>query len=104
MRPQSKHIENQREHAHLQLFGWWQLTQGRRTVELGGREQRLTALLALRGRRPRLLVAATLWPDTLEDRARASLRTAIKRTQHDAPGLLAPTAGPSGSATTSRST
>jgi DNA-binding SARP family transcriptional activator len=57
-------------------------------VELGGREQRLTALLALRGRRPRVLVAATLWPDTLEDRARASLRTAIKRTQHEAPGVL----------------
>ena len=57
-------------------------------MQLGGREQRLTALLALRGRRPRVLVAATLWPDTREDRARASLRTAIKRTEEHVPGLL----------------
>ncbi|MDH2413919.1 BTAD domain-containing putative transcriptional regulator [Nocardioides sp. CER19] len=64
------------------------MSRGQRTIELGGREQRLTALLALRGRRPRVLIAATLWPDTMEDRARASLRTAIKRTQHEAPGIL----------------
>ncbi len=35
-----------------------------------------------------MLVASTLWPDTREDRARASLRTAIKRTEQDVPGLL----------------
>jgi DNA-binding SARP family transcriptional activator len=88
MRPQAQAIDHQPERIRLQLLGWWQLTRGRQTVELGGREQRLTALLALRGRRPRVLVAATLWPDTVEERARASLRTAIKRTQHDAPGVL----------------
>jgi DNA-binding SARP family transcriptional activator len=87
MRPQADGSTTQR--ASLQLLGWWHLTRGGRPLHLGGREQRLTALLALRGRRPRVLVAATLWPDTLEDRARASLRTAIKRTQEHAPGLLA---------------
>ena len=74
--------------ATLQLLGWWRLTRAGHALQLGGREQRLTALLALRGRRPRVLVAATLWPDTREDRARASLRTAIKRTEEHAPGLL----------------
>jgi DNA-binding SARP family transcriptional activator len=82
MRPQTT------QRASLQLLGWWHLTRGGRPLHLGGREQRLTALLALRGRRPRTLVAATMWPDTVEDRARASLRTAIKRTQEHAPGLL----------------
>lgn len=72
----------------LQLLGWWRLSQSGDTLQLGGREQRLTALLALRGRRPRVLVASTLWPDTREDRARASLRTAIKRTEEHVPGLL----------------
>ena len=74
--------------AILQLLGWWRLSRAGVTLPLGGREQRLTALLALRGRRPRVLVASTLWPDTQEDRARASLRTAIKRTEQDVPGLL----------------
>ena len=72
----------------LQLLGWWRLSRSGDTLQLGGREQRLTALLALRGRRPRVLVASTLWPDTREDRARASLRTAIKRTEEHVPGLL----------------
>jgi DNA-binding SARP family transcriptional activator len=86
MRPQTD--ESSTRGASLQLLGWWHLTRAGHTLHLGGREQRLTALLALRGRGPRVLVAATLWPDTLEDRARASLRTAIKRTQEHAPGLL----------------
>jgi DNA-binding SARP family transcriptional activator len=86
MRPHAEGTDSRR--SCLQLLGWWQLMQENGAVELGGREQRLTALLALRGRRPRVLVAATLWPDTLEQRARASLRTAIKRTQRDAPGVL----------------
>jgi DNA-binding SARP family transcriptional activator len=86
MRPQSD--GSARGGTHLQLLGWWHLTRGRDALHLGGREQRLVSLLALRGRRPRVLVAATLWPDTREDRARASLRTAVKQTQEHAPGLL----------------
>lgn len=72
----------------LQLLGWWHLARGRDALHLGGREQRLLSLLALWGRRPRVLVAATLWPDVREDRARASLRTAVRQTQEHAPGLL----------------
>lgn len=86
MRPQANGSAN--GSAFLQLLGWWHLSRAGVSVQLGGREQRLTALLALRGPRPRVLVASTLWPETREDRARASLRTAIKRTEQDVPGLL----------------
>lgn len=72
----------------LQLLGWWRLWWCGRNIELGGREQRLVAFLGLRGTRPRLHVAATLWPDTSEDKALASLRAAVLRTHRRAPGLL----------------
>lgn len=98
MRPQVNGSANANDSAHahgsasgaatLQLLGWWRLSRAGATIQLGGREQRLAALLALWGRRPRVLVASTLWPDTREDRARASLRTAIKRTDEHVPGLL----------------
>lgn len=42
---------------------------------LGG--QRLLALLALRGRLPRTALAGTLWPNSTDARALASLRTAL---------------------------
>lgn len=75
----------------LQLLGWWELRKGDRRVFLGRREQRVIALLALRGRRPRLDVAATLWPDTTEARALASLRAAVLLTRRLASGaVLAP--------------
>ena len=73
----------------LQLLGSWNLTDAGRVIQLGGREQRLAALLALRGTRPRPLIAGTLWPDTTEHNALTSLRAAIMRTQRRAPGLLA---------------
>jgi DNA-binding SARP family transcriptional activator len=61
----------------LQLFGWWNLRSKGVPVPLGHREQRLVALLALQGSRPRTHVAGTLWPDTTDDRALASLRAAV---------------------------
>ena len=61
---------------------------GNGAVVLHRREQRLTALLALRGARPRSEVSGTLWPDTSDSRAAASLRTAIRHTQASAPGSL----------------
>lgn len=72
----------------LHLLGWWRLSRLGRPIELNGREQRLTALLALRETRPRLDIAATLWPDTTEGKALASLRAAVMRTQRKVPGLL----------------
>jgi DNA-binding SARP family transcriptional activator len=70
------------------LFGCWGLRAWGREVELGRREQRLVALLALRGRRPRPYVSGTLWPSTTETRAQASLRAAVLRTRQAVPGLL----------------
>lgn len=72
----------------LRLFGCWDLRVDGRAVELGGREQRLLALLALRGRRSRAYVAGTLWPDTTEKRAQTSLRTAVLRSRRVVDGIL----------------
>ena len=51
----------------------------------------MAALLALLDRRPqsRLLLSATLWPDTTEARAGASLRATLWKSQGIAPGLFA---------------
>jgi len=72
----------------LRLFGCWELHSPVGSVELGGREQRLVALLALRGRRPRVQIAGTLWPETTEERALTSLRSAVMRVRRAASGLL----------------
>ena len=50
---------------------------------------RLIAFLALRGPTPRVTVAGTLWPDTTEDRALASLRTAVWRLRRLTPDVIA---------------
>ncbi len=73
----------------LSLLGGWQLVVDGETVALGGREQRLCALLALTGTRPRAQVAGTLWPESTDARALASLRRAVAQTHQRAPGLLA---------------
>lgn len=57
-------------------------------VALGGREQRLCALLALTGTRPRAQVAGTLWPESTDARALASLRRAVAQTHQRCPDLL----------------
>lgn len=72
----------------LRLFGCWDLRVGDHTITLGSREQRLLALLALRGRRPRSYVAGTLWPTSTETRAQNSLRAAVLRSRKAAPGLI----------------
>jgi DNA-binding SARP family transcriptional activator len=52
--------------------------------------QRLVAYLALRGPAPRSTAAGVLWPSTSDDRAMASMRTAVWRLSRVAHGLLAP--------------
>jgi DNA-binding SARP family transcriptional activator len=78
----------QRTGLTLTLCGCWDLRVEGRPVELGGREQRVVALLALRGRKPRSQIAGTLWPDTTDDRALTSLRAAVLRVKRAAPGLV----------------
>lgn len=77
-----------RSRRELHLLGGWRMTHDGGAVELHRREQRLIALLALRGERPRSEVSGTLWPDTSDTKAAASLRTAIRHTQLRAPGTL----------------
>jgi DNA-binding SARP family transcriptional activator len=81
-------VPTSKETLELRLFGCWDLRAGSRAVPLGGREQRLVALLALRGRRPRSQIAGTLWPDTTEERALTSLRSAVLRVRRSASDLL----------------
>ena len=73
----------------LALLGGWTLVVDGDTVALGGREQRLCALLALTGTRARAQVAGILWPDSTDTRALASLRRAVAQTHQRCPGLLA---------------
>ncbi len=74
--------------ARLRLLGLWRLTHNDNDIHLDHREQRLTALLGLNGRRMRLQVAGTLWPESTDERALASLRRAVLHTQRRSPGVL----------------
>jgi DNA-binding SARP family transcriptional activator len=55
--------------------------------------QRLLALLALAGERPRLTVAGTLWPEFSEQRALGNLRSTLWRMQAMQPRLIEVDAG-----------
>lgn len=66
--------------AGLQLLGAFRLyLEDGGTVVLRRNEQRLVALLAIRGDLCRADAAATLWPGIDDERARANLRSAISR-------------------------
>ena len=85
---QSNAIPDASAGLELRLFGCWDLQSPSGTVSLGGREQRLLALLALRGRRPRVQIAGTLWPDTTDERALTSLRSAVMRVRRSTSDVL----------------
>jgi DNA-binding SARP family transcriptional activator len=70
------------------LFDSWHLRRADVDVPLHRREQRLIALLALRGERPRGYIAGVLWPESTEQRATGNLRAAVWRIDHEAPGIL----------------
>lgn len=74
--------------CEVHLLGCFALHVNDTLIELGGREQRVVALLALRGPQPRTVLAGTLWPDTTEGRALASLRSAVMRLRRACEGLL----------------
>ncbi|MGH3327166.1 MAG: AfsR/SARP family transcriptional regulator [Streptomycetales bacterium] len=76
------------QHIRLTLLGRWSLTRGGEPVAVMPSGQRLLALLALRGPQPRSQVAGTLWPDTSDAQARASLRSTTWRVRHIAPHLV----------------
>lgn len=88
---------------YLHALGVWTLTKDGTEVPLPPRCQRLLVLLLIEGRRPRSHVAARLWPDILEPRASANLRSATLDLRRRAPGLLAADAGTLGIAPQVRS-
>lgn len=78
MRPQFK----------LQLLLRWGLTSCGRRIPLCLREQRVLALLAVRGALPRPRLAGTLWPDSTDSRALDSLRVSLHHIHRQAAGLV----------------
>lgn len=72
----------------VSLLGSFELRVDASPVSLPAGTQRLIARLALRGRTGRSRLAGSLWPETIEHRALASLRTGIWRINQAAPGLV----------------
>src|SRR5919197_2599890 len=79
--------------THLVLLGRWDLRQNGRSIEVPPGCQRLLALLALRGRQLRRLVASILWPETSDSHALGSLRSLLWRWGDEASTLLDDTRG-----------
>ena len=73
----------------LRLLGFWQLELDGQVANVGRRQQRLIAALALRGPEPRRVLAALLWPESSEEQAADSVRVSVFRISHDLPRLLA---------------
>ena len=84
-------------HTHprlsVTLMGGFGLLVDGAPAELPATCQRLVALLALGGRMSRSRLAGSLWPETPEQRALASLRTGIWRTNQVAHRLVMPSGG-----------
>ena len=73
------------EDLTLSVLGSFQFRAGDTAPPLPSGSQRLLALLALRDRSvTRLMIAGTLWPDSTEQHASASLRSALTRLRGEA--------------------
>lgn len=73
----------------LHLIGAFSLRVDGAGVHLGRREERLLALLAIRGACHRPYIAGTLWPNSHESRAMNSVRAAVLKVRRAAPNVLA---------------
>jgi DNA-binding SARP family transcriptional activator len=76
------------ETFRIRLLDGWTLLRRSEEIRIRTREQRLLAVLALQGSRPRSYLAGLLWPESSEPRALANLRAAVWRIVHSARGLL----------------
>ncbi|MFR9730570.1 AfsR/SARP family transcriptional regulator [Saccharopolyspora sp. MS10] len=76
------------ERLRLALLGGWSLHRDGAGVPVSSNGQRLLALLALRGRMQRELVAGTLWPGTDDQSALANLRTTLWRVRRRVQGAI----------------
>lgn len=72
----------------VSVLGEFELSVNGRQIDLAQRERRLVALLTLQGQCARDFLSGTLWPETTQDRAAASLRAAAYRIRRAAPALL----------------
>ena len=72
----------------LRLLGRWHLNAHGVDITLGQREQRLAAVLGLRGPRSWVQVARDLWPESTDETALSSLGWDVLRTERQCPGLL----------------
>ena len=72
----------------MALFGGFELRLDGRVLRPCLSEQRLVALLGVRGGLPRSAAAALLWPDAADARAQGNLRTALWRLVKLCPGLV----------------
>ncbi|WP_374198040.1 BTAD domain-containing putative transcriptional regulator [Micromonospora sp. PLK6-60] len=72
-----------RDTVHLRLLGGFRLLRGSTPVAVPRGLQRVIALIGLRPGATRSNLAGLLWPDTAEERALASLRTALWRLRQD---------------------
>ncbi|GFJ89183.1 hypothetical protein Prum_028250 [Phytohabitans rumicis] len=70
------------------LIDRWELRRGREAVGTTRAVQRLSALLAIQGRRDRCLVAGQLWPECNEHHAQGNLRSALWRIRQQHPKLV----------------
>jgi DNA-binding SARP family transcriptional activator len=75
----------------LRVLGYWQLRHNGVPVEVGARQQRVLAALAVQHTQPRHVLAALLWPDSPEHQAAGNLRTSVFRISHELPQLLCAT-------------
>ncbi len=75
--------------AEISLLGGFELRCEDRTVGVPTSAQRLVALLALRDRSlPRTQVGGILWPESSEEHAAGSVRSALWRLQRLGPGIV----------------
>ena len=75
----------------LRVLGYWQLRYNGVPVEVGARQQRLLAALAVLHTQPRHVLAALLWPDSPERQSAGNLRASVFRISHELPRLLCAT-------------
>src|SRR5580658_2693148 len=81
------------ESGRLQVFNNWALTRENERPDVGLREKRVLALLALTGARSRSYIAGILWPASSERHAGANLRESLSRLHRQVPGIVVARAG-----------
>ncbi|MEO7132476.1 MAG: BTAD domain-containing putative transcriptional regulator [Dermatophilaceae bacterium] len=74
--------------SQLQLLGRFALDVDGVPVDVSGRDQRLIAFLAIQGPQTRPVVAGRLWPDSTDERALSSVRSAVMHIRRTSGGIL----------------